>query len=750
MKFNLSDSSYICVSGTVNFTIEDIENLLNNVCTVTISGVGNDDLYIDCDLVDRIGIDEIRYYFSSSTSSGTIVSTINFYYKNDLVDDWISLPTNIGLGHYYATVPDLSAPRYIKINHDVSGTAVSGTVVGLQILNNDGVIDFGSDGLLESSTTLTSLSYLNYNDYIKEIEIYNSGSFVATAHVFIDPQYSDADELLSISASESGPWVFARNIDYIISNGNNWDAGRYDDTSMSEIADGKLRISSGQTVGTYTTPIFKNDSVKFAYIDMLSTAVSGSIVAVSNDDYTSTIQIRSSSSKPWDYNVYRIFVATLPSPGNVYYYYRDYLIGTDTLVFDSFVENGDYFGNDFGSGIYTYYRKLVACSINVNGECVFIHVWSGSGNRGGIELWLLYNNGLLKTSKDLLKNYNCGSSYAVYFLELDSNANTWMYVYFADSSYLGSVGYYLLHYDYNLSQLYKEYSSSDFIIGCDMVKDDSGSLWYSRATGTQAVLKISSTGTILVSYEDVTDLGRLCSTYGGGCWFIDGSNLYKLNSSGVLEDSITNLEINSELTWVIRDENDSNFLWIVDGAYIRLISLDGRIYRSIYLEGFTIIRLHSTTEYLVIYCRDVATSIYSTKIIGRASGGIDKTLTEDSFPNNPGMNIVSYDNPILGNAIPLSDDSIWNDSLPWNKAVTTNAVLPREEYNQLKLTLRRPSVDIDSPTIENIYYQDNVEITDISPGQSKTLYLRISLPDGVTIGGNYESNLRVWWELPVI
>jgi hypothetical protein len=81
--------------------------------------------------------------------------------------------------------------------------------------------------------------------------------------------------------------------------------------------------------------------------------------------------------------------------------------------------------------------------------------------------------------------------------------------------------------------------------------------------------------------------------------------------------------------------------------------------------------------------------------------------------------------------------------------VTDNAILPREEYNQLKLTLRRPSTDIDSPTVENIYYQDNVEIADIYPGQSKTLYLKISLPDGITIGGDYSSMLRVWWELPV-
>jgi len=100
--------------------------------------------------------------------------------------------------------------------------------------------------------------------------------------------------------------------------------------------------------------------------------------------------------------------------------------------------------------------------------------------------------------------------------------------------------------------------------------------------------------------------------------------------------------------------------------------------------------------------------------------------------------------------IPLPDDLTWNDSLPWNKTVTNNAILPREEYNQLKLTLRRPALGIDSPTIDSIYYQDSVELVDINPKGSKTLYLRISLPDGVTIGGDYESMLRVWWERPIV
>jgi len=761
MKYNLLENSYVSsntIIGNVSLSVENVENILALNGAVTISGADNDILCIDVDMGDRIAIYQMRYYFDSVTASDVVASGIEFYYKTDdvtgsgIVNEYLGLTTNIGSGFYYTTIPqDYSAPRYVRVIHTVSGTSITGDVVGFSVLNDDTVVDFGPDGSLESTTVLTSLSYLDYNDYIREIEIYNDGSEPSTAHVMFEPQYRDVDELMSISASENGFWMFARNTDYIISNGDNYDSGRYDNTSTSVLADGKLRLDTGYTVGTYTTPIFKNDSVKFAYIDMLSTSISGAIIAVDDDDYTSTIQIRSSSSKPIDYNVYRKFLSHRPAPGLNYYFYRDYLLDTDTLVFDSLVENGDYFATDFGNGTYSYTQILNACSINVNGRCLFINVWNGSAGDGVIELFLLYNSGLLKASTALSSNSNRSGAYAVYFVELDSNDNIWLYVYFPQSSNLGSAGYYLLHYDDNLSLLYKEYSSSYFLIGVDTVKDDSGGVWYTRTTGTQAVIKISSTGTVLLTYDDVTTLGRLCSTYDGGCWFIDGDSLYKLNSSGVLEDSITNLEIGGELTWVMRDESDYNFLWIVVGAYVMLISLDGRIYKSVYLEEFTIKRLYSTKEFLVVYCIDAATGEYYTKTIGKVSGGVDKTIAGSwaTQPDDPGMKIISYDSPILGDAIPLSDDPVWNNSLQWNKSITANTVLPHEEYHQLRLTLRRPSIDIDSPTVQNIYYQDSVEITNIYPGQSKTLYLKISLPDGVSVGGDYSSMLRVWWEIPV-
>jgi len=663
-------------------------------------------------------------------------------------------------------VPSLSAPRYIKMVHTIaSGTSISGTIKGFEVLNNDDIVNFGSDGLLESTTVLTSLNYLNYQNYIKEISIYNSGSSAATAHVFIDTQNTDADELLSISASENGPWVFSKNIDNIISNGNNWDAGRYDNTNTSDIADGKLRIDTGQTVGTYTTPIFKNDSVKFAYIDMLQTTISGAIVAVDSDDYTSTIQIRSNITKPIDYNVYRRICAQTWG-----FYYKEYLLLTDTEVYDSYSATGSlsWVTDSVNDRYVALNDSQFAIDNNTMKTAIVI---SAQGQRyfslrlrncQYIALFILSEEGIRLSRKEIAW---CGAYRTTivdfYNLRFDNSGGVWLYAHMNSAGTggydLSSTGYYLIHYSSTLTVLYNSGAQSlNFITGSWSPVVGGTSLWYCNQGGTAAVIKLSSTGVIEFSYEKVINLKGLCASDDGGCWFIDDDNLYKLDSSGLLVDSIINLDINNELTFVELDLEDNVFFWIVDGIYVKHVSSDGRIYSSTYLEGYTIRRLEATSEGVWVYCIESATGDQYTKYIGRISSGVNKTIENvgdvgaGGDPADIGIKDISYDNPILGNLIPLSDDPVWNDDLEWNKVVTDNAVLPREEYNQLKLTLRKQSIDIDSPTVENIYYQDNVEITNIYPGQSETLYLRISLPDGVTIGGDYESNLRVWWELPVV
>ncbi len=764
MKFNLLNNSYVTVSGTVEFTVEDMINILAVSGTVTISGSGSDSVWIDCDLVDRIGIDEIRYYFNSTTDSGTVASGIFFSYKNDEPDYYTNTVINIGPGYYYSTISAPSAPRYVKLNHDLSGTSVSGTIVGFQVLNNDDVINFGSDGTLTSTYVLTSLNYLNYSDYIKKIQVYNSGDTVATAHVMLDPQYNDSDELLSISASESGPWVYARNTDYIVANGNNWDGGQYNGTTSTGIADGKLRLDSGYTVGTYTTPIFQNQSVKFAYLDVLQTAISGALVAVDSVDYTSTLQIRSNNTKPIDYKVYRRLCANSAGDG---YWYKEYLMSTDTELYDSYNATGSYLWPRSTSYKYTsLYSSQFAEDPNTRKiglltSCKGYDIPTGNDVRQYVDIFIASKEGVELYARQIAIHQTPTLDIEMNDLKFDSNEGLWTYLYMATQSLSGSsdlynVGHYLIHYSSTLTVLYNSGpQSSDFIIGAWDTAADNQSVWYCNQLGTMAVIKLDSTGTVLVTYDiDTTDLKGLCSTADGGCWFINGDNLYKLSSTGVLENSITSFTINNELTFVGLDSEDSDAFWIVDGVYVKRVASDGRVYSSTYFEGFTIRRLLPTTEGIWVYCTENITGDQYAKYVGKISEGVDKTIeciggTAGCVgdPCDPISAFIAYDDQVLGSTIPLADDPTWNSSLEWNKAVTANAILPREEYNQLKLTLRRPNTGIDSPTVENIYYQDNVELENIYPGQSKTLYLKISIPDGMSVSGDYSSMLRVWWEV---
>ena len=768
MKFNLLEISYVTYSGTVFMSLEDIANILSTNGNVTISGSGDDNIWIFGDIVDRISVYQIRYYFNSTTDSGTVASGIHFYYKNDSVDSYSNLMTQLGNGFYYAEIPDLSAPRYIRLNHTVSGTAITGTILGFEVLNNDDVIDFGSDGDIESTTVITTLDYLDYNDYIKEIEIYNDGDTVATAHIFLDPQYDDVDNLISISASSAGPWVFARNTNYIIANGDNWDGGQYYHTSTTGIADGKLRLNPGYTVGTYTTPIFKNDSVKFAYIDMLQTAISGSIIATDSNDCISTIQIRSSSSKPFDYNVYRVLY--YKSQDHNQFWYKDYLLTTDTEVYDSYDATGVYFGEQRVYGSYYYTFDSTQFVINKDTQKT-AYIFSGHRNYycyftcstyHYIDLYILSHTGVQEKHIVLaLHNYPAADEpnhRITSEMKFDSDGGIWLYIHL-DSNFnagytLVSAGYYLLHLNSNLNVTYNSgVWSSDFISGSWSPVINDTSIWYCHQAGTSAVIKLSATGTTEVSYEEVTNLKGVTATSDGGCWFIDGDNIYKLDSSGVLIDSMTNLEVDYELTFIEHDVEDEDFLWIVDGVYVKRIYLDGRVYSSTYLEGFSVRRISAAGEGLWVYCTEGDTGDQYAKYIGKSSSGVEKTIEcvngdGAGDPSDIGVKYVSYDSPVLGSMIPLSDDTTWNDSLSWNKAVTDNTLLPREEYNQLKLTLRRPSTDINYPAVENIYYQDSVELQNIYPGQSKTLYLKISIPVGMTVSGDYSSMLRVWWELP--
>lgn len=783
MQYNLLESSYIYSNTESNITldVEEIEVLisLRDFATtsgvVTISGTdgGTDTLGIDADLGDRITIDQMRYYFNSAAVSGTVASGISFYYKDEEADSYSGLTTNVGDGYYYTTVPSLSAPRYVRIVHAMSGTNIIGDVIAWTVLNDDTVVDFGSDGALETTHVMTTTDYLGYDDYIKEIEIFNSGAQLANARVMIDPQYSDIDVLISISTSEDGPWVFARNTDLTIVDGDSWDTGRYSDTNSD--TESKLRLDGTKTTGTYTTAIFKKDTDKLVHLDVNAEESADYMLSVDAEDYTSTVEMREHPTPPLSYIIYRKMDAT-DGRNN----YIDFLVETDTDVYNMYIDDGCYFGNpaceleevyDFTSN---YGTTMTIDDVGTLKTFIIMYTRTGHGYYGSSyhRTYLMVTDGSGPWKHKTIQwrqiayrdtsNGNVGRyDPQVFFIKPHYNGALWVYVRIQGDPSSGDMadeGYYLARYGSGVgTPSYKQYSASNFILDAD-VTYNSSTLWYIPIGGTAGVYRLSYVGDLLSSYTGTytTDLKSVTSTLvDSGCWFGNQDSLYRLDSSSNLIDSMEGIAT-VDLGLIAVDPFDNTSFYIMDGSYLRRIFSDGRIDWSINLELIPQ-QLIAKPSGIWLLCNRW-TDAGLAKYVGRMSGSIEKemdfnpTWTPGTAEKNyyvPGFSEVAYDNPTNGDAIPLVDDPVWDSSLEWRKVNPDTYVLPREEYQQLRLTLRRPNTSLDLPTVDNVYMQDSVLVPNIYPGQSETLYLKVSLPTGVSAGGDYSSMLRVWWEHPV-
>ena len=191
-------------SGNVSLTRAQLQTLVDG--NYTSGGVvlsGSDILALDVDLGERIGISDIRYYFTGASASGTVVSGINFYYKDYESDPWVSLTTAIGAG-YYTTTSGNFFPRLVRVVHTISGTAVSGTLHEYEVNSNEDIVDYGTDGTLIEKD-LQDTPFGTSDPYT--IPVYNDGDRTATAYVYIGNTGTDADDMLRISEAQNGTYV---------------------------------------------------------------------------------------------------------------------------------------------------------------------------------------------------------------------------------------------------------------------------------------------------------------------------------------------------------------------------------------------------------------------------------------------------------------------------------------------------------------------------------------------------------------
>lgn len=207
-------------------------------------------VFFEFDLGHRINLDSIRYYFESASASGITASGIEIYCKNDFEDSYSKLNTNIGTNYYYS---NLNSPRYILLNHTISGTSVSGVITGISILTEDSEVAFGIDG----SETSKSFSYLiDSNYHIESIPIYNNTLQNSNAYIFIETENEDLLKATYLSDSSSGPWIRAYDLKDLLISPSNLDKGLYEGTindddvlklslNVTDLIDRHVAISRG-------------------------------------------------------------------------------------------------------------------------------------------------------------------------------------------------------------------------------------------------------------------------------------------------------------------------------------------------------------------------------------------------------------------------------------------------------------------------------------------------------------------------
>ncbi len=230
-------------SGNVSLTRTQLESLVDgNYTTGGVALSGDNILALDVDLGNRIATKDLRYYFSSSSSTTAVASGIGFYYRDYTTDPWSLLTTIYGAG-YYTTTSGNFFPREVRVIHTISGTSISGTLREYEVNSNEEIVDYGEDGTL-TEKGLEDTPFGTSDPYT--IPVYNDGDKSATAYVYIGNTDTDADEMLRISDTQNGTYVGVDDGILIDNQGDiSWNSGQRWQTS---IVSNKLELSGSANV----------------------------------------------------------------------------------------------------------------------------------------------------------------------------------------------------------------------------------------------------------------------------------------------------------------------------------------------------------------------------------------------------------------------------------------------------------------------------------------------------------------------
>ena len=709
MKYNIAENALVCANtteGNVSITTSGIVNMLNYSEFPVVTLSGNNTLILDCDLGCRVDVHSISYSFRCNTSISNTASGIQFYYRDESFGNYTLLNTCFsGTEYFYPnTAGSLFAPRYIRVKTtmtSISGTTVTGTVHGFEILNNDVVVNFGTDGLqTEENFSLTRDGAAD----IKIVPIYNSGTVTSDAIVNIEPSFNNLDYVVSISDNSDGPWTYSLDENLVITDSSIFSEGVFTNTSS---VDGALQVTgvldkdgnyaSAYTSSTYTTKVFEKEDAEYMMFVLNKNISSlGGKIAVDGVDTVDTVEIRHSDYKPATYSIYRTLYTYYPGTGTTKYAaFKDYWRSTDLLK-----QTSTYYFFSF-----SYYRDVMDYYVTIDPET---ERWAGfvytGGSSGGTNSeWRLFNNVKESSSVTKLLSTHSATNSAMTFkwseVILDSTGGVWVYFWatsYRVTDFVDSTGYYLAYFDNTLTEKFKYSNSSNFVQ--DVSTDyNEGMLWYTNPN-SNVVSKVSRDGVIILNYgeDEYTDaLGGITALSDGSAWYFNDGSLHRIRkavggstSAVIFLDTIENVSISS-LSKLAKDGDGSEALWFIEEFSVGRIFLTGdkrgQVDFKVTLD--TPVRLRPVTEGCWVWCASTETT-GSTHIIfvSKANKRIENDVNV-TYASTPGVLEYDYTNKNYAGKMPLSIDDNWK-TLAWNKINVNTYTLPESNYQQLKITFR--------------------------------------------------------------
>lgn len=674
MEINLLKNSFInynMVEGNIYIDFYPTTSLLDssmpNLTPVLLTS--GTIMCFEADFLDRVHSDKFKYYFSSSASYTTTASGIVFSYKNYDFEDYTRLDTFFIDDYYYATFSGTTAyPRYVKVIHTLGTT--SGSLYKIVVTNNDTVVGFGEYGEYEEE----SVAAARGSSFLKAISIYNNNNAMATANVQIESLGVYLDEYIFLSTSESGPWLPTTSKENVIASAGSWFLNENDPDVIEEA--GKLVIkgesltgiwASNLTKAIYTTKVFSfaNKFYTNLFVDFDNLAL-GCRIVVDPFDITQTVTAKSLGC-PIDYYIFRMASSTNSNSGYYNFYSQDYDVRTS-----AFVGSHPLFTSTAPGAISNYVFTINSIGISA---CVY----------AASSVYLAVTRSDFSLGIAILLG-SASESY-FYHVEPDYGEGVWVYLFTGAESAgpMNHEGYFLFHYNSSGIQTFKMTTSNRTIYQFSVIPGGS-SIWYTSLVD-DCLIKLDINGKVLSSISILNytnDLRGCCSLEDGGCWYIDGNNLHRVNYLGVIVDSIFSVSSLSTLAHVKVHRDGS--LFVRDGERICRISTkqESKGFKYFDVPLAYADRLIPGPEGIWVYC----TTGYMY-YLGETAGNVMYVLGSalNSITQVYGILNIVPGTLDWERRLPIPTDPVWSVS-SFNKIQTSAYYFSSELYHQIQITLQ--------------------------------------------------------------